>query len=81
MKFKLYREKTLLGRYDHLTIANLKAREDALKESSYHREPTYVIAGNFGGGERTRIGKLSHGRVRWKFADLIRAKRKKRNSN
>lgn len=79
MKFKLYRDKTLLGSFRQ-NVAHQKADEDALQQFALGRTPTYIISGPFPLGEKTRIGKLSlkRRRVYWKFADLIKAKRKNR---
>lgn len=67
-KFKLYRDKTLVVSCYQIQAANM-ARTDALKELSQSRNPTYLMVGHFNGiEEQARMGKLTRGRIYWKFA-------------
>jgi hypothetical protein len=68
-KFSIFREKIRIGKKCGLIVANCRARQDALEQVRAGRNPTYIIKGPFFGEENVRIGKFSHGRIYWKFAN------------
>jgi hypothetical protein len=68
--FVIFRDKTRIARGCDQFGAHYRARQDALKERGSGRNPVYLIVGTFGDGiVASRIGKLSHGGMHWKFAE------------
>jgi hypothetical protein len=67
--FSVYRNNILIDSKLDQVKAHKVAREDAKKEFSQGRTPTYVLKGTFADGKNeTKIGTFKHGRIYWKFA-------------